>query len=47
MQHFEFGLFGLMPFHPSDAFFASIDPVASTLPNGAVRPEQHPRRRRA
>jgi len=34
MQHFEFGLFGLMLFHPPDAWFASIDPLASTLPDG-------------
>jgi hypothetical protein len=27
MQHFEFGLYGLMPFHPPDAFFASIASV--------------------
>lgn len=30
MQHFEFGLAGLMIFHPPDAFFASIDPASVT-----------------
>jgi hypothetical protein len=28
MQHFEFGLYGLMLFHPPDAFFASINPAS-------------------
>jgi len=27
VQHFEFGLYGLMPFSPSDAWFASIDSI--------------------
>jgi hypothetical protein len=32
-QHFEFGLFGIMPFMPPDAYFSSI---AQTNPNGTV-----------
>lgn len=47
MQHFEFGLYGLMLFHPPDAFFASIatiDPVTGIatlngIPIGHGRPE--------
>ena len=35
MQHFEFGLSGLMPFHPPDAWFASIASVTD-VPTGAV-----------
>ena len=30
VQHFEYGLHGLMPFSPPDAFFASIDPASVT-----------------
>lgn len=33
MQHFEFGLFGLLPILPPDAYFASI---ARTNPDGSV-----------
>jgi hypothetical protein len=33
MQHFEFGLFSLLPIDPPDAYFASID---SINPNGTV-----------
>jgi hypothetical protein len=40
VQHFEFGLFGLMLFHPPDAFFASIaavtDPVQGTVTLNAI-----------
>lgn len=42
MQHFEFGLYGLMLFHPPDAFFASILTDGNGVPldplgNPAVR----------
>lgn len=39
VQHFEFGLFGAMNFHPPDAFFASLNPdgTLNSIPIGAGR----------
>ncbi len=38
MQHFEFGLAGIMPFHPPDAWFASINPasVPGSMATGTI-----------
>ena len=45
MMHFEFGLYGIMPFDPPDAYFASIASVTNEA-DGHRNAEQHPHRRR-
>lgn len=39
VQHFEFGLWGTLEFHPPDAFFASLNPdgTLNSIPIGAGR----------